>query len=59
MPCLENDDLPWLQQQGLLVPGKRVAAQAESLNFKHIIIAENATHESMIGALHDWRQNNN
>ncbi|MGH1485523.1 MAG: uroporphyrinogen-III synthase [Cellvibrionaceae bacterium] len=54
----ENDDLPWFKQQALLVPGKRVAEKAEALGFKHIIIAENATHESMIGALHDWRQNN-
>jgi uroporphyrinogen-III synthase len=56
---IDTDSLLWFKQQALLVPGKRVAEQAHNLKFEHIIIAENATHESMIGALHDWRQNNN
>lgn len=54
----EGDDLPWFKQQALLVPGKRVAAKAAALGFKHIIVADNATHKSMIGALHEWRQHN-
>lgn len=53
-----KDDLPWFKQQALLVPGKRVADEAKQFGFQTIIIAENATHESMIEALYDWRQQN-
>lgn len=51
-----TDTLYWMQQTPLLLPGLRVAQIAKDLAFKHIIIAENATHESMIEALYDWRQ---
>lgn len=48
--------LQWMQQQTLLVPGKRVAELAHEHGFTHLIIAENATHESMIEALNDWQK---
>ena len=49
-----QDDLHWLQQQSLLVPGTRVAKQAAERGFQHIITAENATHNSMVETLYDW-----
>ncbi len=54
--AIQASDLSWIKQQALLVPGERVAQIARDLAFKNIIIAENATHESMIEALHDWRK---
>jgi uroporphyrinogen-III synthase len=54
--AITNENLHWLQQQALLVPGQRVAEQARGLGFQHIISADNATHESMTEALHDWRK---
>ncbi len=54
--ALDQHELNWIQQQALLIPGERVATIATQLGFKQIITAENATHESMIEALHDWRQ---
>ena len=53
---LSVDDLHWFKEQLLLVPGERVAQQARLMGFQLLIIAENATHESMIEALNGWRQ---
>ncbi len=50
-----EETLHWLQRTPLLLPGARVAHIAKNLAFKHIIVAENATNESMIEALYDWR----
>ena len=52
----DTETLYWMQQTPLLIPGHRVAQIAKDLAFKHIIVAENATHESMIEALYDWRK---
>lgn len=51
---LPADDLLWLQQQIILVPGERVAALAQHAGFSQIAIAENASHEGMINALTKW-----
>lgn len=40
----------------ILVPGKRVAAMAESYGFSQIISAENASDKSMYAALKNWCQ---
>lgn len=53
---LSELQLRWAKQQTLLLPGERVAGIAKTLGFSKLIIAENATHESMIGALNDWRK---
>lgn len=50
---IQGDDLLWLQQQPLLVPGQRVAQLAKSAGFSRTIVAENATHESMLEALYE------
>ena len=50
--------LAWLQQQPLLVPGERVAAMAAKSGFTEVLIAQNATHKSMVEALYEWRQQN-
>lgn len=50
-----QETLHWLQGTPLLLPGARVAQIAKDLAFTHIIVAENATNESMIEALYDWR----
>lgn len=50
------DDLLWLQQQAILLPGQRVADQADKAGFKKRIVAENATHDSMIDALNEWQK---
>jgi uroporphyrinogen-III synthase len=52
----DKSHLPWLKEQALLVPGERVAELAKALGFKTIIVAINAAQKSMLGALHDWRQ---
>jgi uroporphyrinogen-III synthase len=52
---LAPDELAWLQQQPVLLPGQRVATQAQAAGFKHIIVAENACHDSMINALSEWQ----
>ncbi len=52
---IAKDDLHWLQQQPLLVPGDRVAKEAGAAGFKAVITAENATHDRMVGALTTWR----
>ena len=54
--ALTEDDQLWIRRQLLLVPGERVAGLARARGFETIIVAENATHESMTGALHDWRR---
>jgi len=54
--AVNKTELQWMKQQALLLPGERVANIANALGFTKLIIAENATHESMIGALNDWRQ---
>jgi len=51
-----TETLNWMQQTALLLPGLRVAQIAKDLAFKHIIVADNATHESMIEALYDWQR---
>jgi uroporphyrinogen-III synthase len=43
--------IQWLQTQRIVVPGQRVAKAASDAGFQHIIVAENATHESMVTAL--------
>lgn len=48
---IASDDLQWLKQQTLLVPGQRVAEAASAAGFQFLCIADNATHESMIDAL--------
>lgn len=50
---IEADDLLWLQQQPLLVPGQRVAQLAHKAEFTQVIVAENATHDSMLEALYE------
>jgi len=50
-----QETLRWLQGTPLLLPGARVAQIAKDLAFTHTIVAENATNESMIEALYDWR----
>ncbi len=50
---IQSDDLLWLQQQPLLVPGLRVAEQARMAGFQQVITAQNATHDSMIKALNE------
>ena len=45
------NDWPWLQQQTLVVPGQRVAAMAQAKYFQSIVVAENATYDSILEAL--------
>ncbi|MEO0443743.1 MAG: uroporphyrinogen-III synthase [Pseudomonadota bacterium] len=54
--CSLVDDKQWLLAQPLLVPGERVALHANDAGFKTIVTADNATDNSMIGALYDWRK---
>jgi uroporphyrinogen-III synthase len=54
--AVDESQLKWIKQRALLLPGKRVADIANTLGFNTLIIADNATHESMIGALNDWRK---
>ncbi len=49
-----QDELQWLCQQPILVPGQRVAELAKQVPFNTVITAKNATHESMIDALLQW-----
>lgn len=53
---LDPSDLAWLQQQPVLLPGQRVAERAQHAGFEHIIVAENACHDSMINALSEWQK---
>lgn len=53
---LPEDDLLWLQQQQIVVPGTRVAAIARDAGFVQVQIAENAGHESMVQTLHGINQ---
>jgi uroporphyrinogen-III synthase len=53
---VNTETLNWMQQTALLLPGLRVAQIAKDLAFKQIIVADNATHESMIEALYDWQR---
>lgn len=48
---MHADEVLWLKQQCLLLPGERVADIAREVGFQQIIVAENATHDSMIAAL--------
>ncbi len=52
---VNQETLYWLKETPLLLPGARVAQIAKDLAFTHIIVAQNATNESMIEALYDWR----
>jgi len=45
------EDVKWLKQKAILLPGERVAEMARQAGFVHVITAENATHESMVAAL--------
>ena len=54
-----SSQLYWLRQQPLLIPSKRVAATAAKMGFSQLLIAENATHTSMIEALYEWRKRKN
>lgn len=54
---IQGGDLLWLQQQTLLVPGQRVAALATSAGFSQVLVAQNATHESMLEALYEQEKN--
>ncbi|MFT7389359.1 MAG: uroporphyrinogen-III synthase [Candidatus Endobugula sp.] len=51
--CEYVDDagIQWLTARHIVVPGQRVAKAASDAGFQHIVVAENATHESMITAL--------
>lgn len=53
---IDANDLAWMKQQVLLLPGDRVAKQAQALGFTECIVAKNATHDSMIEALIEWRK---
>ena len=53
---MNGDDLQWLQQQPIVLPSQRVAEQAKQAGFIHIIVAENACHDSMVNALSEWQQ---
>jgi uroporphyrinogen-III synthase len=50
----KTDTTKWLELP-LLLPGERVAELAQESGFKKIIVAENATSESMLAALIQWR----
>ena len=50
------DDLLWLQKHPLLLPGERVAQLAKQAGFRRLIVAKNATHDSMIEALNEWQR---
>jgi uroporphyrinogen-III synthase len=52
---MNRDDLHWLQQQPIILPSQRVAAQAQQAGFTQIIVAANACHDSMINALSEWQ----
>lgn len=47
-------DLLWLQQQTIVVPGQRVADLAHKAQFVNVIVAKNASHESMVSAIAEW-----
>lgn len=53
----KNEMSLWLELP-LLLPGERVAQLAQKAGFKNIIVAENATSESMLAALTQWRCSN-
>lgn len=46
----------WLKTQVLVVPGQRVAELAKKQNFQVIVVANNATQDSIAGAINDWRK---
>lgn len=54
--AIDPQDLSWLQQQPVLLPGQRVATQAQEAGFTHTIVADNACHNSMINALSEWQK---
>jgi len=56
--CIPQAESAMYLQLPLLLPGERVAELAEKAGFKHIIVAENATSESMLAALIQWRCSN-
>lgn len=51
------DQRPWVLQQPLLVPGQRVALMAQELGFSQVLVATNATSDSMIEAIYEWQKN--
>lgn len=53
---MSSEELAWLQQQPLLLPGARVADIAHRAGFHHKIVARNATHDSMLEALYEWQK---
>ena len=54
---ITTEDVAWLKQQIVLLPGERVADMACQMGFAHVITAENATHESMVAALSAYTNN--
>lgn len=56
--CIPQAQSALYLQVPVLLPGERVAELAEKAGFKHIIVAENATSESMLAALIQWRCSN-
>jgi uroporphyrinogen-III synthase len=48
---INAEDVAWLKQQPVLLPGERVADMARQAGFTNVITAKNATHESMVAAL--------
>ncbi len=56
--CIPQSESALYLQLPVLLPGERVAELAEKAGFKHIIVAENATSESMLAALIQWRCSN-
>jgi uroporphyrinogen-III synthase len=53
---IQAHDLCWLQEQLIVLPGQRVAEQAIAAGFGKVIVAENASHDSMIKALSEWQR---
>ncbi len=46
----------WLYNQTLLVPGLRAQQLAQKLGFNNILMAINATHDSMLEAIYEWQE---
>jgi uroporphyrinogen-III synthase len=53
---IQTDDLSWLREQVIVLPGQRVAQQAIAAGFGEVIVAENASHDSMVKALSEWQR---
>jgi uroporphyrinogen-III synthase len=53
---IQTDDLCWLREQVIVLPGQRVAEQAIAAGFGKVIVAANASHDSMVKALSEWQR---